>query len=191
MQICIIHECNRKVKARNLCPSHYARWQRDGDNFDKTPILNTSVKSRFESRMSKKNNNGCILWTGSMHETGYGKFNWIGGSYMLAHRASYELFVGKIPDKLYVCHKCDIRNCVNPEHLFLGTHLDNMIDRDRKGRNKIRFGADNPATKLNQNQVKEIRLRSNENRHILAKEYNVSATNITAIQVRRIWKHVE
>lgn len=189
---CSIENCNRKVKCRGLCPSHYARWQNHGDNFSKTPILDFSTMlSKFNMKIGSPSVNGCIIWKGSKHETGYGKIN-DGKNYKLAHRVSYELFIGKIPKGMYVCHTCDVRNCVNPKHLFLGTHLDNMIDRDLKGRNKTKSGIDHKSAKLNDEIVIDIRRKLKEGYSIvsLAKLYNVSTFAISSVKFGRTWKHV-
>ena len=82
---------------------------------------------------------GCWLWTGSKtgpgpYTTGgYGTVYWR-GEYLLAHRVMWELANGPIPEGMHVLHRCDVRNCVRPDHLFLGTHQDNMADMARKGR---------------------------------------------------------
>lgn len=104
---------------------------------------------------------GCWEWTGSKRN-GYGRM--IIGSRkdgtrksMSAHRVSYELEYGEIPDGMEVCHKCDNPSCVNPKHLFLGTRQDNIDDRERKGRNITFIGEEQPRAKLTKKTVKDAR----------------------------------
>jgi hypothetical protein len=77
----------------------------------------------------------CWEWQGGKSKDGYGYLH-LAGQTKLAHRVSYELHHGEIPKGLVICHKCDNPPCVNPKHLFIGTHLDNAVDRDKKGRGR-------------------------------------------------------
>jgi len=92
------------------------------------------IKSRLLKRIKVDPATGCWLWQGSKFTKGYGCIRISGKSYR-AHRISYRIFRGPIPFKIDVCHDCDIKPCINPYHLFLGTHQDNMDD----GKNKTRF----------------------------------------------------
>lgn len=76
---------------------------------------------------------GCWLWTGALKDNGYGDC-WLDGRVIGAHRAFFTLLVGEIPAGMQICHRCDVRCCVNPDHLFLGSRLDNMRDAAAKGR---------------------------------------------------------
>ena len=87
---------------------------------------------RFFDKINKSED-GCWLWTAGGRGTGYGaiKYN---GKIVDAHRVSWILHFGEIPEGMFICHKCDVRKCVNPDHLFIGTHKDNMQDCIKKGR---------------------------------------------------------
>jgi hypothetical protein len=94
-----------------------------------------STEQRLRSRIDfQAGDNGCWLWTGSKDDGGYGWFS-VDVKTMRAHRVSYELHYGPIPDGFFVLHGCDVRHCVNPSHLYLGTQFDNICDRDTRGRN--------------------------------------------------------
>lgn len=97
------------------------------------------LENRFLSKV-KVVESGCREWQSTLHRDGYGKF-WFEGKQVPAHRMAYQLFRGEIPEGMLVCHTCDNKKCVNPEHLFLGTHSDNVRDMVKKfrhwGRRKL------------------------------------------------------
>ena len=110
---------------------------------------------------------------------------------MLAHRASYELYIGKIPKGMLVCHKCDNPRCVNPEHLFLGTHSDNSRDMSQKNRGVN--GEKSANSKLTSNQVMEIRFAGklkNIKQKDIAKIFSVSERAVNKIINNKAWKHL-
>lgn len=88
------------------------------------------VGDRFWPHVAKSA--GCWEWTGSRHRNGYGQFYYRGPA--MAHRVSWELANGPVPDGMLVCHRCDNPPCVRPDHLFLGTQADNLVDMVSKGR---------------------------------------------------------
>jgi hypothetical protein len=119
---------------------------------------------------------------------------------MQAHRVSWILHHGSIPDGMSVCHRCDTPACVRPDHLFLGTQLDNMRDSTRKRRNgKYRYpnnfhkGSQCWKAVLTDEDVRAIRSRlaSGAGQHQLAREYGVAPPTINRIAKRVTWKHVE
>jgi hypothetical protein len=81
----------------------------------------------------EENERGCWIFTGSRNSEGYGRVNFL-GKCQLAHRVSFKIVNGFLPDSLLVCHKCDTPSCINPQHLFLGTNKENTMDAVRKGR---------------------------------------------------------
>lgn len=105
-----------------------------------------------------------------------------------SHRISWEVFFGEIPENMCVLHKCDVRSCVNPHHLFLGTRGDN--NKDRAMKNRSCHGVQHPLSKLNDTDVENI-LKSNLSSKKAAKFWNVSPTLIKNIRNRRTWRHVE
>jgi len=150
------------------------------------------LKKRFEKKFIK-HKNGCWQWVASTNNNGYGKIN-VGGAMKLAHRVSYELYVGPIPHGsgyhgTCVLHKCDNRLCVNPDHLFLGTQEDNLLDMSKKNRFRALIGEKHGMSKLTEQDVLNIR---GDNRASVAigRDYSVCSSLIRAIKRRELWAHV-
>lgn len=148
-----------------------------------------SLLQRFEKKYIPEPNSGCWLWTGSVDLRGYGK---IGIDYktVTATHAAHELFIGPVAEGSHVLHTCDTPACVNPQHLYVGTHWDNMADKVRRGRS--RKGSEHPLVKLTENDIRMIRHRfaAGEHRGVLANAYNISRGNVYAIAERRTWRHL-
>jgi len=165
-----------------------------------------TIEERFWPKVEKSD--GCWLWRGGKGPRGYG---WIslgrkndGGE--SAHRVSWRLHFGEIPDGMFVCHRCDVRRCVNPTHLFLGTHEDNMRDMREKGRapSGDRHGRRiNPAcvpvgeavgtAKLSDASVAEILatyFAGGASTVDLAARYGVAATTVQKIVRGEQWEHI-
>ena len=139
----------------------------------------------FWERVDIKGQGDCWEWTAWRTKGGYGRF---GRDRFLAHRASYYLTFGEIPDGLFVCHTCDNRGCVNPRHLFLGTARDNMEDRDKKDRGSPQER--NGRAKITSSQVEEIRsLYRNGagSMRALARKFLVCPAQIYRIIRRKEW----
>jgi hypothetical protein len=155
---------------------------------------------RFLRKVEKTES--CWLWTAYRGVSGYGAFGF-NGKVCRAHRVSYMLFVGEIPDGMCVCHRCDNRACVNPAHLFLGTHEENMVDAKRKGRITTsaaiaasRFhrprGTAHHAAKLTEEDVVSLRKMRREGWSIprLAKRFGVSFATVQSAASGKLWSHV-
>lgn len=140
--------------------------------------------NRFWSKVEKSS--GCWNWTAYRNPGGYGTIH-IGGSAILAHRASWVMAKGEIPRGMCVLHRCDNRACVRPSHLFLGTLQDNNADMRGKGR--MAKGNDYPQAKLTPEIVQKILADARTHREI-AKDYRVDASLISVIKGRKIWRHV-
>lgn len=150
------------------------------------------MKARILSRIEFDTNGGCWLWTGAiMRKKGYGYITAAGMS-LRAHRASYATFVGPIPQGMYVCHKCDVPSCVNPDHLFLGSPAENVADMMAKGRHS-RCGPKGEAhgsAKLTAADVIAIR-GSTETAGVLAERFCVSPSAIFGVRGGHTWRHVQ
>lgn len=149
--------------------------------------------AHFWERVDK--GEGCWTWNAGTDTNGYGVV-WLGAcrKNALAHRVAWTLANGRIPDELDVLHSCDNTSCVGIHHLFLGTHLDNMHDRDRKGRGALPGfkGEQHGMAKLTEDAVRDIRSkRGIVDGNMLAAQYGVARVTIYQVWRRKLWAHVK
>ena len=153
--------------------------------------MNDQDRERFLAKINYGGNPrlaSCWLWTDKPDTYGYGQFC-LNGKKPRAHRVSYELFEGKIPDGLIVRHTCHNPTCVNPAHLIVGTDLDNSNDKKRAGRQARQKGEANGRAKLPESAVREIRdLAGRFLQRELAEVYGVSPQQIGRIINNKTWK---
>jgi hypothetical protein len=135
----------------------------------------------------KKLPNGCWEWQCYRNAQGYGQ-TWREGRLILVHRLAYELFVGKISPDISVLHNCDNPPCANPQHLFKGDQIANMLDMVRKGRQQR--GATHSQAKLVEADIVKIRADGRDQATIAA-EYGVDPSNVSCIKRRVTWRHVQ
>ena len=150
-----------------------------------------TIEERFWPKVQKPIGEGCWLWIGRVNRFGYGAFTWIRNSGRVegAHRVSWELHNGPVPYGVNVLHHCDVRNCVNPAHLFLGTDSDNMRDMVEKGRRIYHKGIKSLHCKLTEAQVREIKFSKLRYEECM-KKFSVSYSTVDNIRHNRYWKHI-
>ena len=153
------------------------------------PIMTETEIKKFQLYIKKEDK--CWFWTHSTNRLGYGFFFLRCNTY-LAHRVAFFLHNALDPAEHDVLHTCDTPTCVNPDHLFLGTHLDNMTDMIVKGRDKHEFGEARSSSKLTDDIIRDLRSR------LLfwgcvttwAKEFSVNKTTISKALRKQKWKHI-
>lgn len=181
-------EAGRKYNA-NHRPPKFKRFNHNGDPITKEMIAGNAVQNPLT---------GCLNWTRSGNPKGYGKL-WDHGRLVFAHRKSYELWVGPIPDGLCVLHHCDNPSCVNHDHLFIGGYKENRIDCVRKGRHghvtkpeTIPRGEGHGHAVLTNAKVLEIRRLHaiGINQREIGRRLSVNYKNVNAIVLGKIWRHI-
>lgn len=174
MKKCLVKNCKKNSQKRGkYCSMHQARLRRN-NSF----ILNTiSNEERFLSKVQK--NDSCWLWKGYLLR-GYGRF-FLNKKRYTAHQASFILFKGEIKKGLIVCHSCDNPSCVNPDHLWLGSHYDNAQDRMNKGRHFCGKG----NKKYSENEILAIKdiFKLNFSLNTLARKFNTTLHKIRHLRI--------
>lgn len=156
------------------------------------------IEARLWARSEPIPECGCWLWTGNAVAAGHGRI-WFGGTKWLVHRLAYAAFVGAIPEGAVVMHRCDTPNCWNPSHLRHGSQIENVRDRDRKGRTargerhaRLK-GEANGLTTIGDADVRRIRVLylSGASQSSIAAQYGICQMTVSNIVRRKTWGHVE
>lgn len=181
-------------------------------------MTNTPLIDKFYSKVIKTE--FCWVWGGLKNKLGYGRFCVGNGLTVKAHRWIYEYYYGLIPKGLEVCHKCDFPSCIRFDHLWLGTHAQNMADASQKGRmpkgethwakkypwkyvrgkahwtnvnpSKINRGIDRPTAKLKEKNIDKIHQLTAEGKSqtFIAKQFGVNQSVISRVLSGKVWKHL-
>lgn len=135
---------------------------------------------------------GCLEWTGYIGDNGYGQaYDPTRRRLIRTHRLSYHLNKGPIPNGLFVLHTCDNRCCINPEHLYLGGHIENTADKVSRNRQARVLGTSNGKAKLTPEIVREIRAISDMTHPQIARKFGIGTTLVYTVRTRRSWAHVD
>jgi len=182
MGSCSIPGCNRTHYGLSFCRLHWERNHVNGDPLSVRSMRGATVAERLAHYSQPVGD--CIEFTGYRDTDGYGHMS-VDKNDVQAHRVSYTINVGPIPDGLIVRHKCDNPPCVDPSHLELGTHGDNAQDRMRR----TYTSACNPSAKLTDAEVSEIRagLGRGETSRSLAEKFGVGGSSISRIKLGTHW----
>lgn len=184
-----------------------AATQKKGDRQQEAEIIKKILNKKFKHNQNTKKTvsdkffekiaygmSDCWYWIGCKDSSGYGRV--LGTKENFAHRLSWRLFHGEIPEEKKVLHKCDVRCCVNPEHLFIGTQKENMIDASLKGKllnRTILFGEKNPMRKLSGEDVMKMRQiysKGNTSYKRISKEFNISTMTAYRAINNQSWSHI-
>ena len=184
------------IRAKDLLPKPTPKPVEYPENPPKLPVpceVSLGESECFWSHVDLPNGNGCRLWHAYVHKSGYGHFR-VGAIIEYAHRVSWRLTYGPIPEGMSVLHKCDVRRCVEPTHFWLGTKNENMKDMVAKGRARGHSGEAHYRTGLTWEKVREIRrLRCEKGltQQALADMFGASRRQIGFIVTGKTWKECD
>lgn len=160
-----------------------------------TILVRPSLEDRFHHILMQSRPGDCIPWAGAKSKKGYGVLR-VNGKPQYAHRVSWTIFRGPIPNEMHVLHHCDNPPCIRPSHLFLGDDLANQRDSIAKGRHTappLVRGADHKLAKLTNDHVREIRAlhQAGTSQTDLARKFEVSLSSVHRIVHNQSWRHVD
>lgn len=162
----------------------------EGKHMAEEFLYDAALWRKLEEGSMPEPNSGCLLWLGKVDRDGYGRVRSAPRRETMfkIHRVAFQVHRGIIPKGMSVCHHCDVPSCINPEHLFLGTHADNMADMHAKGR--ALKGERHPLSKLTADQVRTIRADKSHGPTKLAAALGVYRATVQDVIARRTWRHI-
>lgn len=194
---CKVQYCEKYTKKLTLgyCSMHYHRMWRHGTTDDsrvRIPEISDTIgmQTYLKSKIIIDKKTGCWLWQGTKEKKGYGVLGKKKKQYRV-HRVSAYCFSGTEMDpSMFICHRCDVKNCINPDHLFSGTHQDNMDDGKMK--NRFSHGESHRLSKLKESDIHQIRksILLGKSCSSIAREYDMDPSTICDIKNGVIWSHV-
>lgn len=194
MRGCSVDGCERPHYGKGLCHPHWKR-QRKGHDLSRKTVYEMTDKERFDAKWVL-GDGGCWLWASPGNPNGVPTANtfWLNKTVMNAIKASFLLHKGRVPKGKFICHTCDNRLCVNPDHLWLGTAAENTADMYAKGRNRNPRGSTHYAARLTEEDVRRVRREMTDApRGTLARlcrELSVNKATLQDILQGKTWKHV-
>lgn len=194
---CTVPGCDRVRLARGLCNRHYIRMYRHGSATDGEPLerpTGMTPDELLDYELGRATRDGeCLLTAAHRDRRGYGRVG-VGGAKRLLHRLILERQEGRRLSQLELaCHRCHRTSCINPAHLYVGSHADNMADSLAGGTHRAPTGTHNGAAKLTDADVRAIRERyaaGGIRQEDLAVEYGVDASTVGRIVRHNLWKEV-
>lgn len=182
--------CGQKTRIAQYSDARWGRIKNQPIRFIHGHANRVDPKIRFLQKFFQTDTDECWPWL-AMTRGGYGMLS-VGGKMIGAHRFSYEYFVGLIPEGLDCLHRCDNPTCVNPGHLFVGTHKENMDDCHQKGRRRALKGEEHHNARLSEKDVKKIRELYPRvlSFVVLSSRFKVTPEQISNVVHRRAWQHI-
>lgn len=191
-QLSTIYKCSRGM-IKNLLDTQKIPIRVQSEAQRKSKDVDKKDEKRFWKKVCIKSKDECWEWVASIDTCGYGRFAFR-KILLSAHRFAWTISFGKIPISMQVLHTCDNPSCCNPGHLFLGTHQDNMIDRNNKGRSKggSNKGEENPRSRFKVKDIFKIRkmLKKGYKQKEISLIFNTSQAVISGIKTKKYWRHL-